>query len=407
MGFLGTIPAAKLTAVYNYDIQELTLTAEGVIQEATYGYEFQRIPWAGGLAFKLEAWTGPLTGKSAPYSYTQKFHLALPNGINAVIIFDANHPKGVPVSIQFEGIVIPKQSSSNGSSSAAPAAQLQGEVKEVASPAADVINVLYGENFTIKQNADLPKFGSIDLKFDTNFLTLETAGISDGSITWTFKSLQTGNTQVVVTVYGGIAAYVLSVVHDVKVFFPYQGPGPVINSKGVATSQVKTLNGASKLSPSAASTNGASADEILSFLGRVNIARNIVRATWPDAQLYNVQAMTNNPKGATFPWELGLMTVMFRIQDAVVTLISTGFGEFGPPHVRPGGIIGNDNIDWPVSMDANEANQLLRDHGYHGRYSNLTLRKPLYPGMQQNCYIFAMEDGMQIYVGTKDKKVTP
>lgn len=63
--------------------------------------------------------------------------------------------------------------------------------------------------FLIKENMEASNRGTINVEFDTKFVDLKTASIGDGNIVWEFDPLETGKTQVVVIVYGGITPYML------------------------------------------------------------------------------------------------------------------------------------------------------------------------------------------------------
>lgn len=402
MGFLGLVPADKLAAFYNVETQELVLSAEGVVIEATYGFKFVPAKDAA-WTYSLEAWTGPITGQKAPYTYSQTFHVFLVNWRRDVIIRDSDNPKGVPVEIKFGGIIDPPAKPTDGDKTDDVAAAPVHN--EVVSPPQDVLNVLYDEAFTIKQRAEMPKFGSIDLKFDPQFLVLETAGIDDGNIVWKFNSLQTGTTQVVVSLHGGIATYVRTIVYTVNIFFLPLGPGPVI----INNNKAKTNTDNTKIDKTQANVNDTELGHgtaVLGFLGRVEIARRKVLDKYPSAALYYVQASTKSLQGVTSPYQLTLMEVMFRTDQGVATVNSTGYGEFGPIEIRPGPILGNANIDWPVGMDATEADAILKKEGYDGAYYALTLRKPLYPGVEQDYYTFSMVHGPAVSIGVKDQKAS-
>jgi hypothetical protein len=96
---------------------------------------------------------------------------------------------------------------------------------------------------------------------------------------------------------------------------------------------------------------------------------------------------------------------MFRVQKGTVTVKSTGFGTFGAAQFKQGVIVGNANVDWPVSMDADEADKILKKEGFKGPYTALTLLKPLYPGFTDNNYVFRMVDGIDKWVNTKTEKL--
>lgn len=162
-------------------------------------------------------WTGPLTGKQQPYEHKQAFSIYLPQpnfNSKSVLIVTANHPEGVAIPIYYTGI-IPPITGLETSDAVNPAADA---VVSTASPDSSQLNVLFKLPFNITENADVPKFGSVDIKYDSSILQIVTAGILDNDIVWTFNSLQTGDTQIVVTVHGGIAQYVISKTYDVKIF---------------------------------------------------------------------------------------------------------------------------------------------------------------------------------------------
>jgi hypothetical protein len=217
MGFLGVIPANKLAAVYNVKTKKLTLSAEGVVKGATYGFQFVRNTFFGGLKFTLEAWTGPLTGKDQPYTFQQGFNITLPQPhfeSGSLIIVTANHPKGLVVPIHYLGLV-----NETAGLKAAPASEKDADGPvTTASPDTTPLKVLFKMPFNIQANASVPKMGSVDVTYDKTMLELIDAGISDTDIVWTFNSLQTGDTQVVVTTSGGIATFIMTKTYDVSIF---------------------------------------------------------------------------------------------------------------------------------------------------------------------------------------------
>jgi hypothetical protein len=218
MGFLGTIPAKKLAAFYDTSQQKLFLYAEGVVKGATYGFNFHRDTFMGGLKFTLQAWTGPLTGKDQPYEYKQAFSINLPQphfNSKSVLIVTANHPEGEAVTIYYSGLIHGNTGLelADGTKNA-----LADAPVNTASPDSTQLNVLFKMPFNIQENASVPKMGSVDIEYDNTILQMVTAGVSDTNIVWTFNSLQTGDTQVIVTVHGGIAQYIMRKTYDVRVF---------------------------------------------------------------------------------------------------------------------------------------------------------------------------------------------
>jgi hypothetical protein len=223
MGFLGLIPAKKLAAAYNTVTKVLYLYAEGDAQNYTSGIHFAQNTWFGGAKFSIMGWVGPLGKGTTPYKYTQQFHINLEGHEGypkELIIADSTHPNGQAVKINYLGVGA-EPSFANETGLVAGAPKLAG----VNSGNNRQLTVLFKEPFDIRQLASVPQGGSIDLNFDSKFLTLQTAGIespmnadrSGEEIVWNFNSLQTGNTQITVTVHGGIATYIMQITYDVRI----------------------------------------------------------------------------------------------------------------------------------------------------------------------------------------------
>ena len=383
MGFLGLIPADELAAGYNPGTHTLSLFAKGEAQNFTYGIEFERQTWFGGLKFNLMGWTGPLGQGTTPYSHEQGFQIQLPSPAlpsGTVIIVTANHPKGVSVPIRWVGLHDDADATPNTllTAEAAP----ETDTAEAAEPqnlppGHEQLNVLFKMPFQIKQASQVPQFGSVQMKFDPTMLQLQQAGIEDGNIVWTMNSLQTGNTQVVVNISGGIAQYVMQKVYDVRVF--------VLDQAAVA-----------EKAPQA----------ILSFLGRVNIAVRLVQEKYPAAELYEVEALPPTPQQVSNPNALSKLKVVFRAGKGTAIIESTGWGSFGPVQYIDQPWMEDVVIPWPVQLEATAADALMKKAGYTGTYGAMTLRHPLYPGVEQPYYIFSMTKGGYVFVGVNDRKVT-
>ena len=220
MGFLGTIPADKLAALYDTTKRQLILYAEGTVQGSTYGFNFRQDTWFGGLKFTLQAWTGPLTGKQQPYTYQQAFNISLPSPVypsGNVIIVTANHPEGLVVPIRYTGL--PPHANDLKQATAAEAKTIaKTEATATATPGHTNLNVLYKTQFNIRANAAVPSHGSVTVSFDTKYVQLVNTVIQDKDIVWTFFAAEMGDTQVAVTTSGGIAQFVIQQVYDVKIF---------------------------------------------------------------------------------------------------------------------------------------------------------------------------------------------
>ncbi|MES2487519.1 MAG: hypothetical protein V4581_16430 [Bacteroidota bacterium] len=219
MGFLGTIPADKLAALYDTTKRQLILYAEGVVQGATYGFNFRQDTWFGGLKFTLQAWTGPLTGKDQHYTHQQAFNISLPSRVypsGSVTIVTANHPEGIIVPIRFTGL--PPHSNGLKAATAAEAKTAKTDAVASATPGHTNLNVLYKTQFEIKAQAAVPTGGSVHISYDTKHVQLVGSKVHDREIVWTFFAAEMGDTQVVVTTSGGIATYIMEQVYDVKIF---------------------------------------------------------------------------------------------------------------------------------------------------------------------------------------------
>ncbi|RAL09278.1 uncharacterized protein BO97DRAFT_458445 [Aspergillus homomorphus CBS 101889] len=145
---------------------------------------------------------------------------------------------------------------------------------------------------------------------------------------------------------------------------------------------------------------------ILGFLGNINIAVRLMRKTYPDAQLYEVKATDLSPR----PTATTSLTAVFRVGDGdsnATALISTGdrmWGEWGDVEFIPESWLGGAVIPWPIEMDVDEADALLRDAGFTGRYTVVTLRWPLCSGLDGPGYVF--EVGREnVFVGARDGTV--
>ena len=210
---LELIPAKELTAQYDATKGELTLSAKGSAQRAVYNFMFKREPFEGSLKFTFYGWAGHANDKQ-PYTYSQAFRLPLPSPAYSsehLTIVAANHPRGIKIPISFTGVgpTLPLEER--------PQALLPTPSATLV-PGSTLVNVLFQEFFQIKESTSVPRGGEVNVHFDANFLELNQAAVQDGDIVWTFNPLQTGNTQVIVTVLGGVSQYTLYKVYDVRIF---------------------------------------------------------------------------------------------------------------------------------------------------------------------------------------------
>lgn len=231
------------------------------------------------------------------------------------------------------------------------------------------------------------------MSFDKTFLTLTAASVkrpvSEGSktgqeIIWTFESLQTGDTQIVVNISGGIAPYIVSKLYNLK----------------IEVLEAGTANGNNKTKIE------ATAGVPLSWLGFVNIGVNLIEKSYQNVVLLEADATPIDHAPVNSPWGLNSLQVVCRVGDNKTAIIrSTGWGEFGPIEYIEKPWLEDVDIAWPLSpeLGMQEAWDILMASGYNGLVSGCTLRQPLYPGSDQVYYIFSCGNRF-IAVGVKDKK---
>ncbi|MCJ1304280.1 hypothetical protein MMC08_007092 [Hypocenomyce scalaris] len=152
---------------------------------------------------------------------------------------------------------------------------------------------------------------------------------------------------------------------------------------------------------------GESLQVTLGFVGRVNIAVITVQDETSDARLYEVQATAPGGTGVTNPAALTQLQVVFSLKNNRCAIInSTAGGAFNPVQYSDKPWLQDLVVAWPIEMDAVEADALLKKAGYNSQYDEMTLRWPLYPGINQPYYIFTMVVGLFVFVGVNDKNVT-
>lgn len=213
MGFLQLISADKLSAVYHINEGKLVLTAEGRVQDVTSGEGFIRQPFPCGLKFNLEAWVGPLTGKSSTYKRTQEFNIPPPIP-KEVYIVTANYPNGKPVPVE----LTPEVADFVLASKTSPSTTEQPQTKLVV-PEMEKLVARIGVPFNIKQakNIGTSNIGDISISYDDKFLLLKNASIQGQQIVWTFDPVRVGVTEIVVFVMGTVENFVLRIPYQVEI----------------------------------------------------------------------------------------------------------------------------------------------------------------------------------------------
>ncbi|KAE8447111.1 hypothetical protein EG329_011095 [Mollisiaceae sp. DMI_Dod_QoI] len=395
MGFFGPVPAEVLQAKYNKLTKRLILVASGNAVGATSGIAFKRETLMGGLKFSFGGWVGPITGEQQPYRHEQSFAIDLPNRVfpsNTVVFVTQNYPDGKTVDIQyFDGETPPSNTSGT---SRGPADSGKADQQ---------ISALFKEPF--QSAASIPTkdpLGPITVDFDRNFLQLTTSGIvSPNQIAWTFNSLQTGYTQVIVTISGGGGSdIIIKKVYEVLVFLPL-GPLPP-GTKSTGAGSITPTVGGSK----------TTAGLTLSFLGFVNIGVNLIKKAFPvEAQLLEVDVTPLIPGPVTNINLLNQVRIIARVRAGKATtpitaiLRSTGWGEFGSIETINQPWMEDVVIDWPVKMELTASCKLLQAAGYTAPVENCTLRYPLYPRITEPFYIYELYNGQYVGVGVNDGKI--
>jgi hypothetical protein len=395
MGFLQLIPATELKARYNRVAKQLILSASGETLTFTADISFQRETFLGGLKFALRGWVGPLTGGKNTYTQSQNFSIDLPNRTdpsNTVIIVTANHPEGVTIDIEY----------------------FVGE-PDLTAHTNKQITSLFKEPFNIDASAkSLGKLATVRVRFEKSFLELIDASITaKEEITWTFNSLQTGNTQIFVDITNPPSDLIETVIYDVRIILPTiigTGTQPS-DGKQVVVTQPTSISTTDDATVNVIHGPGP---VIPSWIAFVNIGIEILKKAYPlGVQLLEVDGTPTVPPPVSGILALNRIKIVARVQPApnaaLITAIlqSTGWGEFGAIQTSVAPWLGDVEIDWPIKLDLWEAFKIFQAAGYKEELNAVTLRQPLYKDIKEPYYIFSLADGQFIAVGVEDKKVVP
>ncbi|KAF5020944.1 hypothetical protein F66182_7025 [Fusarium sp. NRRL 66182] len=399
---LQLIPADNITAVYDGESGQLLLRAAGKHADFTRDISFHRLPFTGGLLFQLQGWVGPIIRGESPYQVTDGFNIQLPTRAlpSNTVIVNTENKKGWVVQIQYHG-KNQSQPSSNGSApSAIPEFKTAPGEHTIVAPLQKPITIAQTDTFT-------GEGGSVNITFDRNYLAMTDAGITNDKIEWTFDSLQTGTTEVVVFVGQSNPPFFYRVPYQVNIESPKQSVTP----KAAASLSVNLsvdANGSKSNGASTAAKNGANGSGIglpLSWDGFVNIGYNLILKQFPTARLYEIDATPLTRETVDNQWGLVSNKVVAGLDDNKTAVIqSTGWGEFGQVQVIDSPWLGDVAISWPVSLEIGDAFSILRKGGYTQGVGAVTLRQPLYPGDDQPFYIFNV-DNQFIAVGVNDNKI--
>jgi len=144
-------------------------------------------------------------------------------------------------------------------------------------------------------------------------------------------------------------------------------------------------------------------DAAPTFLDRVATGLALITTSYPEAVLYEVDATGTGP--TSDPTEISQLRIVCSVNGGTALIASTDLFTFGPVDSVPQPWLGDMQIPWPVNLDVMEADILLQGAGYQGPFQTITLRHPVYPGLNEPYYIFGMTTGQYVFVGADDKKV--
>ncbi|WP_417319232.1 hypothetical protein [Emcibacter sp.] len=143
------------------------------------------------------------------------------------------------------------------------------------------------------------------------------------------------------------------------------------------------------------------------FLDMLNEANSIVAKYYPGAEFYEADL---NIELVGSPWRFVFNIPPAGSHASNTTAILTNYmGNFQmPPRHYDAPWLEDVVIPLPIKLDLAAAVQLAKDAGYDGNISYITLRWPLYPGVNEPSYIFNMPSmNTRVFVGVYSKKVSP
>ncbi len=128
-----------------------------------------------------------------------------------------------------------------------------------------------------------------------------------------------------------------------------------------------------------------------------------VREAYPEATLLESSPLLTSTV-TELPDGVGLRAVLHVPNGTVVAQQSDPQAD---PQIdfTPAPWLGDMLLPWPVEMNLEEAESLLRNAGFGSEYKTLTLRRPVYPGMIEPYFIFGTPKFGFVFVGTSTKKV--
>lgn len=141
------------------------------------------------------------------------------------------------------------------------------------------------------------------------------------------------------------------------------------------------------------------------FNARVGAVLAQVRAERPAAVLLEASAQFGGPQ-EHFP-DVATLQVVCSVPGGTVVARQTDPQLPAGIEFRPAPWLGDTPLPWPIDLDLEVAESLLRDAGYGPAYSSVTLRQPIYPGRVEPYLIFRTPESGFVFVGTRTRTVKP
>ena len=404
---MSLIPAKELGAVYNPTTSVLTLFARGEVNVLVRGIYFKRDPWIGGLRFSLLGFDAIDFGCTLLKHYSISRRVDIPNlnriaPSNEIIIEDCEHPNGLIVPVHWLGYGESEPTNLGlFSTSQFKAAPTPASPPQISSSDPIEIIAFIGQEFQIKEILPQSPTGTLDVDFDSYHLKMVNADVKQGSLNWYFKPIEGGTSRVTVDLVpshpkpGELGLALIQKTYIVKVAW--------------LTADSESQGKAGKPSGSLSAPSGDG--EILSFLGRVNKAVNIVRKARPDLdpELIYVGATNLYVIASIGPGELAALVCIFRTKEGLAMIHSRGWGEWDAPYfledlppfgIKPFALEGLKDIQLAI--------QAMREKHIYGRIERASLSEYLPPPQileEQPFYEFTFFDGRVVRVGARDLNV--
>lgn len=147
----------------------------------------------------------------------------------------------------------------------------------------------------------------------------------------------------------------------------------------------------------------ATSDQSGSFLDMLNQANAIVQQSYPGAQFYEADL---NIEMAGSPWRFVFNDPSTHPVNSTV-ILKNYMGQFQlPPQHIDQPWLEDRVIPLPIQLDLAKA-QALAQQQYSGNITQITLRWPLYPGVNEPSYIFTVPSrGGWVFVGVYSLRVS-